>query len=277
MKDFIIAVDDYNISAYDTKAKSVMRIPDDAERMQEIGRLVQRISEDWPCIIDVEKHFKRYRGRALPKDLSLVSLYRWEDYINNEPSVCSGGFPIGFDLGDEYGNFSTWYGENPPPRAIDRIWEQLEYDPTKPNDNTDKLCRLLTALQTEYEVLRMSGIVPPQPEPFVMDIRLQSDRAKKMFELFPKYVEVREGMKLKWLQGTKADFLCFVEEALEYLHYDEEKDKWSLFEKSFEIYDDRFKPTQLLSYSKKPNVKKHIEENEGLCGKIKMTFTMNFK
>lgn len=125
------------------------------------------------------------------------------------------------------------------------------------------------------ELERLNG--EPQPEPFVMDIRLQSDRARAMFELFPKYVEVREGMKLKWLQGTKADFLCFVEEALEYLHYDEEKDKWSLFEKSFEIYDDRFKPTQLLSYSKKPNVKKHIEENEGLCGKIKMTFTMNFK
>lgn len=220
MKDFIIAVDDYNISAYDTKAKSVMRIPDDAERMQEIGRLVQRISEEWPCIIEVEKHFKRYRGRALPEDLSMVSQYRWEDYINNEPSVCSGGFPIGYDLADEYGNLSAWYGEETPPRAIDRIWEQLKYDPAKPNNNTDKLCLLLTALQTEYEVLKMSGIEPQQPEAFVMDIRLQSDRAKTMFKAFADkgYIEIVEGGHYKWLKTKrKALFGYFVECASDHL------------------------------------------------------------
>lgn len=248
MKDFIIAVDDYNISAYDTKAKSVMRIPDDAERMQEIGRLVQRISEDWPCIIDVEKHFKRYRGSSLPKDLSLVSLYRWEDYVNNEPSVCSGGFPMGFDLADEYGNFKTWYGEEPPPRAIDRMWEQsmvfATYDPIEPNDNTDKLCRLLTALQTEYEVLRMSGIVPPQLEPFVMDIRLKSDRARAMFEKFADegYIEIVEGGHYKWLVKTrnkKALFGYWLEQAAIHCGIYEPNGKISRlpFERLFDIYD----------------------------------------
>lgn len=244
MKDFIIAVDDYNISAYDTKARRVMSIPDDTERMQEIGRLILRISEDWPCVIDVEKHFKRYRGSVLPKDLSIVSRYRWEDYLNNEPSVCSGGFPIGFDLADEYGNFSTWYGENPPPRAIDIMWEQLKYDPTKPNDNTDKLCRLLTALQTEYEVLKMSGIVPPQPVQFVMDIRLKSDRVRAMFKKFAAegYIEIVEGGHYKWLVKTrnkKALFGYWLEQAAIRCGINEPNGKISRlpFERLFDIYD----------------------------------------
>lgn len=281
MKDFIIAVDDYNISAYDTKAKSVMRIPDDAERMQEIGRLVQRISEDWPCIIDVEKHFKRYRGRSLPKDLSLVSLYRWEDYVNNEPSVCSGGFPMGFDLADEYGNFKTWYGEEPPPRAIDRMWEQsmvfATYDPIEPNDNTDKLCRLLTALQTEYEVLRMSGIVPPQPEAFVMDIRLQSDRARAIFEKFADegYLEIIDGGRYKWLKNKLA-LSVFAEQTISRLRL--RGKTWSVFSHLF-IAD--FDTGQLQSYYKNhadiwdKNIKYKIYETDPDCRRIRLIFAMN--
>lgn len=120
---------------------------------------------------------------------------------------------------------------------------------------------------------------PTETKPFIIDKRLKTGKAPNVFRKFAEegFIEVREGKKLKWLQGTKADFLCFVEEALDYLHLNEAPDKWNLFEKSFEIYDNKFKPTQLLSYSKKENVSDKIEGNKGLCRKIKGIFTRGFE
>lgn len=68
------------------------------------------------------------------------------------------------------------------------------------------------------ELERLNG--KPQPEAFVMDIRLQSDRAKTMFKAFADkgYIEIVEGGHYKWLKTKrKALFGYFVEGASDHL------------------------------------------------------------
>ena len=108
----------------------------------------------------------------------------------------------------------------------------------------------------------------------VVDKRLTTEKAKKMFGFLSEYVEVTEE-KLIWLKGSKTDFVCYVMEAQAYLGVG--GSEWSMFEKSFVIHDNAFKPTRLQSYSRKGVVNKKIEDNEGYCGEIKMLFTRNSK
>ena len=107
-----------------------------------------------------------------------------------------------------------------------------------------------------------------------VDKRLTTEKAKKMFGFLHEYIEETEGGKLVWLKGSKTDFVCFVREAQVYLGAGSE---WSMFEKSFDIHDNKFSPKRLQSYSSKPNVSNRIEDNEGCCGNIKALFARNSK
>jgi len=84
----------------------------------------------------------------------------------------------------------------------------------------------------------------PQPEPFVMDIRLQSGRAKAMFKAFADkgYIEIVEGGHYKWLVKTrnkKALFGYWLEQAAIHCGIYEPNGKISRlpFERLFDIYD----------------------------------------
>lgn len=92
------------------------------------------------------------------------------------------------------------------------------------------------------ELERLKG--EPQPEPFVMDIRLQSGRAKAMFKAFADkgYIEIVEGGHYKWLVKTrnkKALFGYWLEQAAIHCGIYEPNGKISRlpFERLFDIYD----------------------------------------
>ena len=92
------------------------------------------------------------------------------------------------------------------------------------------------------ELERLNG--EPQLEPFVMDIRLQSDRARAIFEKFADegYLEIIEGGRYKWLIKTrnrKALFAYWLEQAAIYCGIYEPNGKISRlpFERLFDIYE----------------------------------------
>lgn len=124
------------------------------------------------------------------------------------------------------------------------------------------------------ELERLNG--EPQLEPFVMDIRLRSDRARAIFEKFADegYLEIIDGGRYKWLKNKLA-LSVFAEQTISRLRL--RGKTWSVFSHLF-IAD--FDTGQLQSYYKNhadiwdKNMHK-IYETDPDCKRIRLIFAMN--
>lgn len=135
--------------------------------------------------------------------------------------------------------------------------------------------KLIAGLQTYADEIRDKVTDIPQPQtsqqPFVIDERLNTDKAKAMFEKFAteEYIEIVEGGHYKWLK-TKMALSYFVFKAIDYLKMKKNTKKntktWKCFEELFEI-------KKLQSYHQ--NHEFDYESNSD-CRKIKVLFEKNF-